>query len=92
MKINPKTKEVERLFRRLAKDKIGYIDDITFSRNLGRWYPELFDEHNGFMDIARIDKRKKSVVIIRPNAGIAPIESNSSRKRRFTRFQLFKIF
>ncbi len=92
MKINPKTKQVEKLFRRLAKDKIGYVDDINFTRNLGRWYPELFDENNGFMDIARIDKRRTSVVVVRPGFGVAPLESSSSRKRRFIRFELFKLF
>lgn len=91
MFVKPWCKEAENYFKRLAKDRIAYVDDIKFTRNLGHKYPELFDEINGFMDIGRIDKRRKSMIALRPGNVIVPIKENDCRRRKFTPFKLFKI-
>jgi len=91
MFIKPWSKEVENYFRRLAKDRIVYTDDISFTRTLGRKYPELFDRNNGFMDIGRIEKQHKSIIAIRPGNTIVPLKEFDSRKRKYTFFKFFKI-
>jgi hypothetical protein len=89
MYINPDTK-YEKYFRRLIKDRIAYTDDIQFTRQLGRKYPELFDKDNGFLDIARIKKRHESVLILRPNTGLAPITPPTSTSK-YKKYKFFKI-
>lgn len=89
MYISPDTK-YEKYFRRLIKDRIVYTDDIQFTRHLGRNYPALFDRDNGFLDIARIKKRQESVLILRPNTGLAPITPPTSTNSR-KKYKFFKI-
>ena len=79
------------VFRRLAKDRIIYVDDPKITRNLGRRYSDLFDEENGFMDVAPIFRRKKSMVALRPNCSIIPIPGSTSNPKNF-RFKYYKIF
>lgn len=92
MYIKPWSKESENYFRRLAKDRIMYTDNIKFTRNFGRKYPSLFNKDTGVMDIGRIDKRKQSMIAIRPGMGIAPMEGPDWRRRKFTHFQVYKMF
>lgn len=91
MFVKPWSKEVEKYFKRLAKDRLFYTKDINFTRNLGRKYPELFDKNNGFMDIGRIEKRNESIVVVRPGSIVVPLEEPDWRRRKFTKFKFFKI-
>jgi len=90
MYIKPWSKEAEGILRRLSKDTKAYVDDPVFTRSFGRKYPELFDEHYGCMDIGRIDKRRKSIIALRPDFVLVPIPPPDYRKRKFTYFQFFK--
>jgi hypothetical protein len=65
------------------KDGVTYIDDVQLTRNFGRKYPDLFDENKGFLDIGKIDKRNKSMIVRRPNVGIVPIPGRKNQKFRF---------
>ena len=86
--IYPWSEDVEKLFRRLAKDRIVYTDNSDFTRSLGRKYPGLFDEDNGFLDIGRIKKRRSSVIVLRPGNGIAP----KPCRKKYMQFDFFKIY
>ena len=88
MIVTPKTKEIERLFRRLSKVKIDYTDDIHMTRKLGRNFPDLFDEEFGFLDIGRIEKRNKSMIALRPNVVVIPKKSRG----KYLRFEFNRIF
>jgi len=83
--------EYDKYFKRLLKDRVSYIEDINITRNLGKKYPDLFDEDNGFMDIARIKKRNVSALVLRPGAGLAPMTPNSSTNRK-KKYKFFRIF
>ena len=90
MYIKPDSK-YDKYFQRLLKDRVVYTNDINFTRQLGRKYPDLFDKNNGFMDIARIKKHHESVIVLRPYAGLAPIySSNGTNKKK--KYHFFKIF
>lgn len=91
MFVKPWSKEAENCFRRLVKDRVVYTDDISFTRKLGRAYPELFDKTKGVMDIGRIEKRKESIIAIRPGNTLIPLGELDCRKRKFTSFKFFKI-
>ena len=85
--IKPWNEKSKNKIRQLAKDGIIYTNDINFTRTIGRRYPQLFDENNGFLDIGRIGKRNKSMIAKRPNVSIIPII-----KPRTTKFKFYKIF
>lgn len=91
MFVKPWSKDAERCFRDLVKWRNAYVDDIKFTRNLGRTHPELTDKNNGFIDIGRIDKTNRSVVTLRKHVSLIPIESSSSRSRNL-KFRFYKIF
>jgi hypothetical protein len=80
----------DKYFRRLLKSHRVDIDDISIVRNMPRKYPELFDKNNGFMDIGRIDRTRTSMLVLRPNTGIAPIYPPSSKKG--IKYKFFRIF
>ena len=84
--LKPWNKEVERIMRQLAKDK------ITFTRKIGRNHPILVDEHNGFMDVGRITKRNKSMIALRPGVGIQPLPKIPSIPSKFMKFKFYRIF
>ena len=91
MYVKPWSKDAERCFRDLVKERVAYTDNIMFTRSFGRKHPELTDKDNGFIDIGRIDKRNKSVITLRPHVSLIPIESSSSRPKRL-KFRFYKIF
>jgi len=86
--IKPKDDEDTKIFRRLIKDQRFYTDDVSIPRNLGRRYPQLFDE--GYLDIGRIKKKRESIIATRPNVGIVPIQGSATRTKM--KFKFYKIF
>lgn len=66
--VKPFNKEHERIFRRLMRSNIAYTDDIKLSRSFGRHYPSIID--GGFLDIARIEKKKRTVFVSPPEIRI----------------------
>lgn len=90
----PWSKEVERMFDNIARIGKYYTEDIQFTRNLGRRAPDLFDEQNGYMDIARIGKSRKSVVIPRPGVQIVPMplpDSEAIKVRQKKRWGIYRL-
>lgn len=78
--VKPFNKEHERIFRRLMRNNIAYTDDIKLSRSFGRHYPDIID--SGFLDIARIEKKKRTVFVSPPEIRII---------RQHKRFFFFRI-
>ena len=66
--IKPFNKEHEQIFRRLMRSNIAYTDDIKLSRSFGRHYSSIID--GGFLDIARIDKKKRTIFVTPPEIRI----------------------
>lgn len=77
--IRPWDKESERILNQIVKNGKAYTSNNNFTRMFGRKYPDLFDKNNGFLDIARIEKRRESVIIPRDNVSIIPISERTSR-------------
>jgi len=76
--IRPWSDEAERILNRLVKVGKAYTTNSQFTRMFGRKYPELFDKHNGFMDIAPIKKRSMSVILPRDDVIVYPIPGKPS--------------
>lgn len=91
MYVKPWSKDAEKCFRDLVRERVAYTDNIMFTRSFGRRHPELTDKNNGFIDIARIDKRNKSVVTLRPHVSLIPIQTRSGRSE-IKKFRFYKIF
>ena len=89
--ISPWSEYSRKKLLQITKDRIVYTGNVQFTRNFGRKYPWLFDEKTGYMDIARIDKRRESVIVLRPNCGLAPIPGPPSMPKSL-KFRPFKIF
>lgn len=93
-KITPWNKDVEKLFDSIVKNQRAYVDDINMTRNLGRRLSDLFDKDNGYMDIARIEKTKRSVVIPRIGVQIVPLpepDSESIKMRRKKKYGIYRL-
>lgn len=90
--LKPWNKEVERIMRQLAKDRVVYIDNVDITRKIGRNHSSLFDEANGFMDIGKIERRNKSMIALRPGVGIAPVPKLPSVPSKFIKFKFYRIF
>lgn len=78
--IKPYNKEHERIFRQLMKNNIAYTSDINLSRSFGRHYPSIIRE--GWLDIARIDRKKRTVFVSPPDIRIVP------KNKRFYFFRI----
>jgi len=91
-KITPWNKDVERLFDSIAKNQRAYVSDVNLSRSLGRRLPDLFDEHDGFMDIGRIGKSKKSVVVPRIGVQVVPLPELTSKSLKIRRKKKFGVY
>lgn len=91
-KITPWNKDVERLFDSIVKNQRAYISDVNLTRSLGRRLPDLFDENDGFMDIGRIGKTRKSVVVPRIGVQVVPLPERSSYQTKLKRKKKFGIF
>ena len=68
--VKPFNKEHERIFRHLMKNNIAYTNDINLSRSFGRHYPNIIND--GWMDIARIEKKKRTIFVSPPDIRIVP--------------------
>lgn len=93
-KITPWNKDVERLFDSIAKNQRAYVNDIKVTRSLGKKLPDLFDENEGFMDIGRIGKTRKSVVVPRIGVQVVPLpesDSESIKIRRKKKYGIFRV-
>lgn len=93
-KITPWNKDVERLFDSIVKNQRAYISDVNLTRSLGRKLPDLFDENDGFMDIGRIDKTRKSVVVTRIGVQVVPLpepDSESIKIRRKKKYGIYRL-
>jgi len=91
--IRPWDKESERILNQIVKNGKAYTNNNQFTRIFGHKYPELFDKNNGYMDIARIGKRRESVILPRDNVSIVPISERTGEavKLRFPKkFGFFK--
>jgi len=70
MYIKPWSKDSERILRQLTKNGKAYTTDLKLTRAFGRRCPEIIDAN--FMDIGRIDKKKKSVFVLGENIVTVP--------------------
>jgi len=71
--IRPWSKESERILNQIAKDGKAYTSNMQFTRAFGRKHPTIFDKNNGFLDIARIEKRGESVILPRSDIRLIPL-------------------
>lgn len=76
--IRPWDKESERVLNQIVKDGKAYTSNMQFTRAFGRKHPTIFDKDNGFLDIARIEKRGKSVILPRSDIRLIPLEEYPS--------------
>jgi hypothetical protein len=76
--IRPWNKESERVLNQIAKDGKAYTSNMQFTRAFGRKHPTIFDKNNGYLDIARIDKRGESVILPRSDIRLIPLEEYPS--------------
>ena len=91
-KITPWNKEVEKLFDSIAKYGKAYTEDITITRSLGKKLPDLFDEQEGLMDIGRIGKTRKSMIVPRIGVQLVPLPDRSSYQNRLKRKKTYQIY
>lgn len=80
--IRPWSKESEKILNQIAKDGKAYTSNIQFTRAFGRKHPSIFDKDNGYLDIARINKSNKSVILPRSDIRLIPLEEFSSDEIR----------
>ena len=93
-KITPWNKEVEQLFDSIVKNGKAYTSNNTITRNLGRKYSDLFDEHTGFMDIGKVDRSKKSIIVPRIGVQVVPLpepDSESIKLRRRKKYGIYRL-
>lgn len=80
------SKEIEKILNRMCKDGLAYTSDIELSRNFGKSYKKIIDE--GFVDIARIDKKKQTVFIRPPEVIIFPKITEKGLRFYFEKLRL----
>lgn len=80
MYIKPWSKESERILRQLTRNGKAYTKDLKLTRAFGRRYPEIIDAD--FLDIGRIEKKRKSVFVLGEDTGIMP------KKGKFVFFKI----
>lgn len=79
--IKPRNNKEFKIFDRVARMGRADFYDINLSRSMGRHYPSLVDE--GYLEIARVDKKKKTIIIPGENVRIIPKKG---------KFDFYKIF
>jgi len=93
--IRPWDKESERILNQIAKNGKAYTSNMQLTRNFGHKHPELFDKNNGFLDIARIEKRRESVILPRSDIKVIPLDefpSDEVRLRFKKKYGFIRIF
>ena len=66
--VKPFNKKHEQIFRQLMRNNIAYVNDIKISRSFGRHYPSIINAD--LMDIARVDKKKRTIIATPPDIRI----------------------
>ena len=89
--VKPWNDDIRKKLQQIMRDGVTYVDDVKITRSFGRRCPDLFDENNGFLDIGKIDKRNKSMIVKRPNVGIMSIPGSPTAPKRL-KFRFYKIF
>jgi len=84
--IKPWSKEAEKIFNRLCRDMVTYTDDINLSRQVGRMCDDLVRQD--YLDIARIDRKKKTAIIKPPGVVIFPKLTNKGLNFHFEKLRL----
>jgi len=87
--VKPWDEKSKRIMDQIVKNGKAYTKDITVSRAFGRYYPELID--NDFLDIGRIDKKRETMFVTRPNVIVVPVSLPTSRKSKM-KYKFHKIF
>ena len=77
MNIKPWDEKSKKILDQLARDGKAFTTDITFSRTFGRMYHELEDMN--LIDIARVDRKKKTWFVIPPDVRLVPIQRKQYR-------------
>lgn len=80
------SKDAERIFDRLCRDGIAYTKDGSVTRVFGQRCKSLVD--NDFLDIARIKKKQKNVIIKPPQIDIFPEINGKGLHFHFKRIRL----
>ena len=85
--VRPWCKEAENIFDRLSKDGIAYTSDIKLPREFGMKCKDLIS--GGFLDIARVERKQKSVFIKPPEIIIFPkLDTNKKIRFHFEKLRL----
>jgi len=90
MYIKPWSKEAERIFQELQRNRSTYSENIQLSREIGRHCKDLID--NDFLDISRSEKKRRTWYNIPHDVGIMPDYPSNSQYRKFMKFKFFKIY
>jgi len=80
------SKDIERIFDKLCKQTTVYTKDVELTRSIGRNHTKLLED--GWLDIARIDRRKESVIIKPPQVVIFPKFTGKGLRFYFERLRL----
>jgi len=90
MFVRPWDEASKRIMDQITQNGKAFTKDINTSRAFGRRYPELID--NDFLDIGRINKKKETVFVTRPNVKVVPIPTRMSRNTKWAKYKFYKIF
>ena len=93
-KISPFNKEVERLFERIAKNGKAYTNNGKLTQMLPRKYPDIFDKHDGLIEIYRNPSKKRSIIVPLDGVHVIPLpepDSVSIKIRRKRKFQIYRL-
>jgi hypothetical protein len=81
MFVKPWDEKSRKILEQLTRDGKTYTTDIEITRAFGRYFPEL--EDNEFLDIARVDRKKKTWFVAYPNVRV---RSYKNKKFEFYKF------
>ena len=73
MFVKPWDEKSRKILDQLTRDGRAYTSDIELSRKFGRMYSELSEQ--GFIDIARIERKQKTVFVTPPDIRIVPLKN-----------------
>ncbi len=90
MFIKPWDEKSKRIIEQITQNGKAFTTDITIPRAFGRRYPELIDKD--FISIGRVDKKKETVFVTKPNVRVMPIPIRSSRNTKWMKYKFYKIF
>jgi len=79
--VKPWNKKEYDIFHRVSQIGRADFHDIDLSRSIGRHYQDLIND--GYLEIARVDKKKKTIILPGENVRIIPQKG---------KFNFYKIF